>query len=350
MPRSTSDSMSPDAPVSLVLPCGAIGLVGGWLTADVLEMDELVPRFLLAGVTPIVAALLGHYLTSRIGGVRGDGAMALGAGEAPVDGAPWVDAPWVDAPGKWTRRGPFMAGMLALWAIVVAGVVNGMTIGLVAGPAGMIIGAAFGAVFALPFVPALAVVLSAANRVGRARTGSIVALSDRRAVWAATAAVTAVALQLGSGLPGAAAPDLERLVAAMGFAVVAGLCMVDAVAMARVLKLPRERSGAGDEVAERIAAEIEAGETGAMAAGEDGGAGSAARAGGKGTGERIDLGLGDEVQVEVVRPIHAYRGAQQIARVVWGDRERAVAALRAGLMRGAAALATGAALWGEVWR
>ncbi|WP_437899200.1 hypothetical protein [Sorangium sp. So ce124] len=334
--------MSPDAPVSLVLPCGAIGLVGGWLTADVLEMDELVPRFLLAGVTPIVAALLGHYLTPRIGGVRGDGAMALGAGEAPVDGALWVDAP-----GKWTRRGPFMAGMLALWAIVVAGVVNGMTIGLVAGPAGMIIGAAFGAVFALPFVPALAVVLSAANRVGRARAGSIVALSDRRAVWAATAAVTAVALQLGSGLPGAAAPDLERLVAAMGFAVVAGLCMVDAVAMARVLKLPRERSGAGDEVAERIAAEIEAGAT---EAGEDGGAGSAARAGGKGMGERIDLGLGDEVQVEVVKPTHAYRGAQQIARVVRGDRERAVAALRAGLMRGATALAIGAALWGEVWR
>ncbi|WP_437534784.1 hypothetical protein WME79_11325 [Sorangium sp. So ce726] len=333
--------MSPDVPVSLVFPCGAIGLVGGWLTADVLEMDELVPRFLLAGVTPIVAALLGHYLTPRIGGVRGDGSTAFGAGEAPVDGAPWVDAP-----GKWTRRGPFMAGMLALWAIVVAGVVNGMTIGLVAGPAGMIIGAAFGAVFALPFVPALAVVLIAANRVGRARAGSIVALSDRRAVWAATAAVIAVALQLGSGLAGAAAPDAGRLVAVMGFAVMAGLCALDALEIARVLKLPRERSGAGDEVAERIAAEIEAGATGA---GEDGGASGVARAGGKGTGERIDLGLGDEVQVDVVRPTHAYRGAQQIARVVLGNRERAVAALRAGLMRGAGALVIGAALWGEVW-
>ncbi|WP_441287829.1 hypothetical protein ACSRUE_37895 [Sorangium sp. KYC3313] len=334
--------MSPDAPVPLVFPCGAIGLVGGWITADVLEMDELVPRFLLAGVTPIVAALLGHYLTPRIGGVRGDGSMAFGAGDAPADGAPWVDAP-----GKWTRRGPFVAGVLALWAIVVAGVVNGMTIGLVVGPAGMIIGAAFGAVFALPFVPALAVVLIAANRVGRARAGSIVALSDRRAVWAATAAVIAVALQLGSGLPGAAAPDLGRLVAAMGFAVVAGLCALDALEIARVLKLPRERSGAGDEVAERIAGEIEAGATGA---GDDGAASSAARAGWKGTGERIDLGLGDEVQVEVVRPTHAYRGAQQIARVVRGDRGRAVAALRAGLMRGAGALAIGAALWSEVWK
>ncbi|WP_437993240.1 hypothetical protein [Sorangium sp. So ce145] len=334
--------MSPDAPVPLVFPCGAIGLVGGWITADVLEMDELVPRFLLAGVTPIVAALLGHYLTSRIGGVWGDGSMAFGAGDAPADGLPWVDAP-----GKWTRRGPFVAGVLALWAIVVAGVVNGMTIGLVAGPAGMIVGAAFGAVFALPFVPALAVVLIAANRVGRARAGSIVARSDRRAVWAATAAVIAVALQLGSGLPEAAAPDLGRLVAAMGFAVVAGLCALDALEIARVLKLPRERSGAGDEVAERIAAEIEAGAAGAE---DDGGAGSAARAGGKGTGERIDLGLGDEVHVEVVRPTHAYRGAQQIARVVRGNRERTVAALRAGLMRGAGALVVGAALWGEVWK
>jgi hypothetical protein len=337
--------MSPDAPVSLVLPCGAIGLVGGWLAADVLATDEHALRFWLAGVTPIVAALLGYYLTPRSGGVRGDGSMAFGAGDAPADGLPWVDAP-----GKWPRRGPFVEGVPALWAIVAAGAVNGLIIGLVAGPAAMIFGAAAGAVIALPFVPALAVVLSAANRVGRARAGSIVALSDRRAVWAATAAVIAVALQLGSGLAGAAAPDLGRLVAAMGFGVVGGMCAMDAMDIARVLKLPRERSGAGDEVAERIAAEIEAGAMGVMAAGDDGAAGSDAWAGGKGTGERIDLGLGDEVQVEMVRPTHAYRGAQQIARVVRGNRERAVAALRAGLMRGAGALAIGAALWGEVWK
>ncbi|WP_437592251.1 hypothetical protein [Sorangium sp. So ce1000] len=337
--------MSPDAPVSLVFPCGAIGLVGGWLTADFLDMTELVPRCLLAGVTPIVAALLGHYLTARIGGVWSDGALTSSAGEVSMSGAPWVDAP-----GKWTRRGPIVAGTLALWAIVVAGVVNGMALGLVAGPAGMVIGAAFGAVFALPFVPALAVVLVAANRVGRARAGSIVALSDRRAVWAATAAVIAVALQLGAGLHGASAPDVGRVVSMMAFAVVGALCVIDAVEMTRVLKLPRERAGAGEEIAERIAAEIEAGATEAMGAGEDGGARSAARAAGRGTGERIDLGLGDEVQVEVVRPTHAYRGAPQIARVVRGNRELAAAALRAGLLRGAAALAIGAALWGEVWR
>ncbi|WP_437281075.1 hypothetical protein WME90_11095 [Sorangium sp. So ce375] len=338
--------MSPDGPVSLVFPCGAIGLVGGWLTADSLDMTELVPRCLLAGVTPIVAALLGHYLTPRIGGARSDGAATSGAGEAPMDGVPWVVAPQ-----KWTGRGPMVASVLVVWAIVVAGVVNGMTIGLVAGPAGMIIGAAFGAVFALPFVPALAVVLFAASRVGRARAGSIVALSDRRAVWAATAAVIAVALQLGSGLPEAMAPDLAGLVATMGFAVVGGLCALDAAALVRVLKLPRERTGVGAEIAEGIAAEIEAAAMEeATGAGEDGGARSAARAGGRGTGERIDLGLGDEVEVEVVRPTHAYRGAQQIARVVLGNRERAVAALRAGLVRGAAALAIGAVLWGQMSR
>ncbi|MGK3991553.1 hypothetical protein WME99_51365 [Sorangium sp. So ce136] len=348
MPRSTSESMSPDAPVSLVVPFGAIGLVGGWLTADSFHLADEAPRYLLAGVTPVVAALLGSYLTRRIGGV--------GAGSAPVmssAGAGRGDgAAWMDGPGRWTRQGPIAASLLALWAIGVAGVVNGMTIGLLLGPAGMIIGAAFGAVFSLPFVPALAAVLLAANRVGRARAGSIVAAADRRAVWAATSMVIALAVLTARALFGAPlAPELGRAVAAMGLATVGVLFVVDAVALARVLTLSRGPMAAG-EGGEAGELEVEAearDETGELGEGETGRGRSAAR-GGRGMGERIDLGLGEEVQVEVVRPTHAYRGTRQIARVVRGNRERAAAVLRAALARGGIALAIGAALWGEPWK
>nr|AYM52290.1 hypothetical protein [Sorangium cellulosum] len=351
MPRSTSESMSPDAPVSLVVPFGAIGLVGGWLTADSFHLADEAPRYLLAGVTPVIAALLGSYLTRRIGGV--------GAGSAPVTssaGAGWGDgAAWMDGPGRWTRRGPIAASLLALWAIGVAGVVNGMTIGLLLGPAGMIIGAAFGAVFSLPFVPALAAVLLAANRVGRARAGSIVAAADRRAVWASTSMVIALAVLAARMLFGAPlAPELGRAVAAMGLATVGALFVVDAVALARVLTLSRGpmAAGEGDEAGElevEVEAGDEAGDLGERGEGETGRGRSAAR-GGRGMGERIDLGLGEEVQVEVVRPTHAYRGTRQIARVVRGNRERAAAVLRAALARGGIALAIGAALWGEPWK
>ncbi|MGK3965278.1 hypothetical protein WMF38_14005 [Sorangium sp. So ce118] len=348
MPRSTSESMSPDAPVSLVVPFGAIGLVGGWLTADSFHLADEAPRYLLAGVTPVVAALLGSYLTGRIGGVGAGSAAATSSA-----GAGWGDgAAWMDGPGRWTRRGPIAASLLALWAIGVAGVVNGMTIGLLLGPAGMIIGAAFGAVCALPFVPALAAVLLAANRVGRARAGSIVARADRRAVWAATSMVIALAVLTARALFGAPlAPELGRAVAAMGLATVGALFVVDAVALARVLTLPRGplAAGEGDEAGE-LEVEAEArDEAGELGEGGTGGGRSAAR-GGRGMGERIDLGVGEEVQVEVVRPTHAYRGTRQIARVVQGNRERAAAVLRAALARGGIALAVGAALWGEPWK
>ncbi|WP_433935164.1 hypothetical protein AB3662_10880 [Sorangium cellulosum] len=339
--------MSPDAPVSLALPFGAIGLVGGWLTADSLHLQPShdAARFLLAGVTPITAALLGSYLTKRIGGVGGGGAATSRVGAGAVDGARLVGAVWMEGPGRWTRRGPIVAGLLAVWAIVVAGVVNGMTIGLMMGPAGMIIGAAFGAVFSLPFIPALAVVLLAANRVGRARAGSIVASADRRAVWAATASVIAVAALGARALFGApVAPELGSAAAAMGLALVGALFVVDAAALARVLTLPRGPMGAaaGGERGEVGEVEVEI-----EATGDAGGKRSGT---GVGRGERVDLGLGDEVHVEVVRPTHAYRGTRQIARIVRGDRERAAAVLQAGLARGGIALAIGAALWGQPWR
>ena len=165
----------------------------------------------------------------------------------------------------------------------------------------------------------------------------------------------ALAVLMARALFGApVAPELGRAVAAMGLATVGALFVVVAVVLARVLKLSRgpKTAGEGGEAGElEVEAETrdEAGELGEAGGGETGRGRSAARAGRR-MGERIDLGLGDEVQVEVVRPIHAYRGTRQIARVVRGNRERAAAVLRAALARGGIALAIGAALWGEPWR
>ncbi|WP_159396866.1 hypothetical protein [Sorangium cellulosum] len=348
--------MSPEAPVPLALPFGAMGLVGGCLAADQLAVPEPALRLLLTSITPVVAALLGSYLTGRIGGVAA-GARAGDAGRGAGAGA---SAGWaggtalVEGPGQWTQRGPIVAGLLALGAIGVAGVANGMAIGVMFGPPGLVVGAAFGAVYSLPFMPALAVVLLAASRVGRARAGSIVAASDRRAVWGATAGVIAVAVLAARAWIGAhVAADLGHVVAGVGLAVVGALVVADAVAMARVMKLPRGRmevgeSGDGGEAGE--AGEV--GEGGARRAERAARADGQGASGGAGTPERVDLGLGDEVHVEVVRPTHVYRGVRQVARVVRGNRERAVAALRGALVRGGIALSAGAALWawGAPWQ
>jgi hypothetical protein len=316
--------MSDDSPAKLALPFGAIGFVGGWLTADMfgLRGDEI--RWLLGIVTPISAAVLGACLTARIGGGRGEAARfsAEAGGRA----------------GSWTRQPPLVASLLVLGAIVLAGIANGATIGMVLlPPVGAIVGAIYGAMCALPFIPALGLVLLAANRVGRARAGSIVAASDRRAVWTATATAIAVAGLAGRALfSRTVAPDLVLVAAGISCAVLAAMFVADGVALTRVRTMPP--------------AELAADEVGAplgLTAEELAARGSAGLDAGR--REEIDLGLGDEVRVEVVTPTHAYRGVQRIARVVRGDREGAAAALRAGMMRAGVALAASAVLWGLRW-
>ena len=146
-------------PVPLTWPFAVAGLVGGWLSADTFKPhggDEL--RVLLALVTPVVAALLGRFLTSRIHG------------------------------------GPLRTALMVTAAIIGAGMINGVLLGLFLGAMiGVLIGVPFGALFALPFVPPLALVVLLARRVGRARPGSAVDASDRRAVWGAVAVSASLA-------------------------------------------------------------------------------------------------------------------------------------------------------------
>lgn len=326
MPRSASSPMSPEPSAMLTLPFGAIGLSGGWLTADMCYMPGSEVRWLLGIVTPLSAATLGAFLSARIGGRSGE-ALRLGA---QAD----------ERIRSWSRQDPLVAGLLVLGAIVLAGMANGALIGMMLlPPVGAILGAICGAIWALPFIPALGLVLRAASRVGRARAGSIVAASDRRAVWTATATVIAVAGLAGrASYPHTVAPDLILAAAGISCVVLAAMFVADAAALTRVLKMPPAE----------LAAE-EAGAAMGLTAEELAARGSADHGAGRRHAREIDLGLGDELRVEVVSPTHAYRGVQQIARMVRGDRERAAAALRAGMIRAGMALAASAALWGLRW-
>lgn len=331
------------SPPSLVLPFAVLGLAGGWLTADAFHVrHELEPvRWLLAFFSPLVAAALGVYLGPRLLGVATDG------------GAP-------PAPAAWLARGWLAGTLWTLLAIAVAGLINGMLIGLLlVFPVGALFGAFFGVLCAVPFLPALAAVILAARRVGRARAGSMVDASDRRAVWLAVAAVTVAGCLLGpiAWPPSPAEREALALVrqgaVALAGAVIAWSFVMDAAALVRLTKAGRseragteawrEGGGAGaarQGQAEGLGVDADSGQEaleGALAVAAADGA------------EVVDLGLGDEVRVEAVPAAHAYRGARRVRQVVRGSRERATAALRGGMARAALALAAGAALWARPW-
>lgn len=306
MPHNEPAPAPSDAPLSLAAPFGLIGLAGGWLTADAFRVGTGEPvRWLLVVVTPIVAWLLGAYLTRRVGPAARTSDLS------------------------WARRGHLAAALLVLATILIAGVLNGVLIGMMlAGPMGMLIGVFFGVMCALPFIPALGAVLFAAHRIGRARQGSIVDASDRRAVWAATAAAIALASLLVPALAERVRPPEASLwMAAASSAVLAALLLADAVALVRVVKATR---GVEDAVSHGLSG----GEAEGQAAGQ---------------APLVDLGLGDETRVDALPAQHAYRGITRLVRVVRGSREGAIRALRSGVALAALALAAEALLWAQAW-
>lgn len=161
--RSAATSPSePSSPFSLTLPFAILGFVGGWSSAAALGIsEENVICWLLLGITPLVSAGLGRFLSPRL------------------------------------RSGPLTTGLRLLVSIMGAGVLNGALVGVfIEPPFGILLGFIFGAVCAVPFLPALGAVAFMARRIGRARPGSIVDQADRRAVFRVTLVVAAVASML----------------------------------------------------------------------------------------------------------------------------------------------------------
>jgi hypothetical protein len=211
-------------------------------------------------------------------------------------------------------------------AVILAGAASGAAIAAVCdaynNPA---IGAAGGALFALAFIPVCAAVILAARRAQRARLGSIVAGSDRRAVWGILATALAVAtVEVALNWPAAAAGDVPSPWPALGMLAMAAIVILW-ILFADVRALRRARQASVPGLVERDPAETAEDDTAAL---------------------RVDFGLGDGLAARLARSASAYRGRDRTLALVRGDPEQAFGALRRAIRRGVLGLAVMAGVAG----
>ena len=277
----------------IAYPFAVFGAAAGWLAAGFLATPIVnltyghsEPLF-TAGCSLVIAAALGRYLTRSV-----------------VNAAVFAD------PG-------------ATWArLVVAQILGGGLIGALVGwdiwrsEPGITAGMAGGALVGIAFLPIGALVVGAARRAARARMGSIVAASDRRAMWGILAAALAGATLLA--LPDWPAAALGRVAApwvAMGItlacgALTVGLLVADLEALSRVRRLDRE------------AGSMEVRDPSAEPRDDD-------------PEPEVDFGLGADVLARMERGAAAYRARDRATALLLGSSEQARGALRRGVRRGA---------------
>jgi hypothetical protein len=168
---------------------------------------------------------------------------------------------------------------------------------------------ACGAGAAAALAPLGVFVVAAARRAERARLGSIVAGADSRAVWASLATTIALAsVPCAMGLPAYLSGDRVSPPLAPFFALASAVaCVVIAI---------RDRQDRARVVALVADASLEDREGGDV----------------EGARSRVDLGLGDDVRVEVGAR-GAYRSIDRAARVVLGSSEDVLAALASACRR-----------------
>jgi hypothetical protein len=276
----------------LVLPFAVVGGAAGWLTAGFLR-------------NPFIA-ILDH-------GTEGLSA-AIAAGVAAVVG--WVLSRLCEPPVPW--ESPRMNWVRLVVAVVVGGGATGILVGGIERTAGLeaLASGLSGALAGAAFVPVCALVVAAAKRAQRARLGSLVAGSDRRAVWgilaSALGAMTAAAA-LDWPFVGRPFHDVQPPLAALAVLGAAGL-VVAVLFVADVHALRRMRLDG-----------LEAREGAPLAGAE--------------TARRLDLGLGEGLLVGLAQAgAAAYRSRERVASLVVGDPQESRAALRRALVRGALGL------------
>ena len=278
----------------LSFPFAVLGAVGGWMAADFFRVGALHlldaglrPAFVV--VTPLCALLLGVLVQPTV---------------------------------HWPR--PLAAFFAATVGVLSAGLMGGALIGVMRWSRwGLGEGAATGFVCALGFLPAFALVLAAARRVGRARPGSLVDRADRRAVWLAVAVSVALgtlaALPDWNVFPTGVRPSLEvsRTFGLAAVAAIVALCLGDAVALVRALRverlLPAMRAASGDDP--RVAW----------------------------SPRKLDLGLGEETRASVLSAAVVYREHDRVLSVVRGNPRDARRALLGAFACGLLALGVGGA-------
>lgn len=244
---------------------GGAGSVLVVTAAPLLSPHQMRFWSLAAGITTtLVAGLLGAWVGRR-------------APAAPLKWLRFV----VSTVGAGALTGALLGGGTMLFTMEDAG--RGLLAALLFGTYGMIFGAILAA---LCFVPPLAVVFAAHTRVGRARPGSFVDLSDRRRVWFGTAAVVFLAAWITTNL-GSAANDGSKAIALAATSALLGLWVADVAQVTRLFQLL----------------------TGLGRSDEDG-IGSYA--------PFVDLGIGDERWVQTQPREGPYRSTVQVTKVVRG--------------------------------
>jgi hypothetical protein len=292
----------------LALPFAIVGATAGWLSAGLVQHPVMASSS--AGgrlVTTAVAAVLGAVTGALI---RHWCAPKRYHWEVDDEREPDARLP----SDSWLRHAPVL-----LFAGAVTGAVFAFESRLCEVEAGFL----GGYLCTVPFLPVCAAVLAAARRAQRARLGSLVAASDRRAVWGILA--TALLLATLEALPDWPAPRGKPLIGpapALALVVAAVACILVVLA-ADVLAWRRAARVLAQGLTPREAGDL----------GPDDGA-----------APHLDLGLGDDLHARVSRSRAAYRGRDRTLAVVQGDGDRARDALRRALRRGLVGVAVAGAV------
>jgi hypothetical protein len=278
---------------NLVLPFAVVGAAAGWLTAGFLH-------------NPFIAIM-----------DRGDEALAAPVAAGVAAGVGWMLTRWSEPAFPW--EAPRITWRRLVLAVVTGGAATGGVVGLADGARAFeaLTGAFSGALAGMAFVPCCSLILASARRAQRARFGSLVAGSDRRAVWgillAALGATTAASALDWPFVDRPFYAEIKPPCVAVGILCVAGFVLA-ALMLADVLALRRIRVDGLE--AREAESEPRAGRT-----------------------RRLDLGLGEGVLVELARGgAAAYRSRERVTALVLGDPCQARSALRRALARGALGL------------
>jgi hypothetical protein len=279
---------------SLSLPFALVGAAAGWLCAGVLGNPMFGPYpagnpHIAVVVTVVVGALVGAFVTRRCS----------------------------TAAESWASTGA--TRLTLVLAVMLAGAVSGALVGGLTWWTGR---GAFAGVFAglgcaLGFLPVCALVLASARRAERARLGSLVAGSDRRAVWSMLASTVAVTTLLA--LPDwPAVADGAHGSPEVAWAIALCACVTNAAIAVAEWRASRRIDACAGSVTEPRDSEDAASDADVP---------------------RVDLGLGEGVLATVMRAASAYRDRDRTVELLLGDPATARAAVKRALARAAAGAA-----------
>jgi len=289
---------------SLILPFGLVGLVAGWLSGRVIGgplFDGAVviggPLFdgAVVGEVPKWAALCGALLGTVAGAIL------------------WLRCKDDLTPSM--RRKPLPKIPLPL-VVLAAGALSGAAVDQIVPYSEFFETVGLGLLCSIPFIPVAAFVVAAARRAARARHGSLVAGSDRRAVWSALA-VTLAVTTLGSlpewsselFLKYSGPPIMAALASVTAASLIVAVLLLDLFAWRRLSALLRTgatmEARAPEEVRDREAL------------------------------PSVDLGLGDDLRAEVAHG-SAYRHVGRVTSLLIGDADEARGVMRRATLRGLA--------------